>query len=104
MHGGGLRIVGERGPELEATGPARIWTADQTRTMLAGPAPAAPQQGGTSVLKVELSPELTAGILKAAEGQAIEISKQAVGTGLTQFDRMLPARIQQINANPRMRR
>lgn len=35
-HVGGLRIVGERGPELEATGPARIWSADQTRKLVAG--------------------------------------------------------------------
>lgn len=34
--GGGLRIVGERGPELEATGPARIWNAQQTQAMLGG--------------------------------------------------------------------
>ena len=34
MHAGGLRIVGERGPELEATGPARIWTADQIATAM----------------------------------------------------------------------
>ena len=33
-HDGGLRIVGERGPELEATGPSRIWSASQTRAML----------------------------------------------------------------------
>lgn len=33
---GGLRIVGERGAEIEATGPARIWSADQTRQMLSG--------------------------------------------------------------------
>ena len=33
---GGLRIVGERGPELEATGPARIFNADQTRSILSG--------------------------------------------------------------------
>lgn len=39
FHDGGLRIVGERGPELEATGPSRIWTAEQTRKMLN------PQQG-----------------------------------------------------------
>lgn len=38
QHGGGLRIVGERGPELEATGPARIWSADQTRSMVSGAA------------------------------------------------------------------
>ena len=35
-HFGGLRIVGENGPELEATGPARIWDANQTSRMLGG--------------------------------------------------------------------
>ena len=35
-HFGGLRIVGEQGPELEATGPSRIFTAQQTRQMLGG--------------------------------------------------------------------
>ncbi|SMH62837.1 tape measure protein [Azospirillum agricola] len=35
FHAGGPRIVGERGAELEVTGPARYWTADQTRDMLA---------------------------------------------------------------------
>lgn len=34
--GGGLRIVGERGPELEATGPARYWSAQETRAALGG--------------------------------------------------------------------
>lgn len=33
-HAGGLRIVGENGPELEATGPARYFNADQTRGIL----------------------------------------------------------------------
>ncbi|TWA73935.1 hypothetical protein FBZ83_1262 [Azospirillum brasilense] len=43
-HLGGLRIVGERGPELEWTGPSRIFSADQTRQILAGAtAQAAPQ-------------------------------------------------------------
>lgn len=36
MHLGGLRIVGEQGPELEATGPARIWNAGQTAAFLGG--------------------------------------------------------------------
>ena len=36
MHKGGLRLVGENGPELEVTGPARIWNYDQTRNLLAG--------------------------------------------------------------------
>jgi hypothetical protein len=34
LHSGGLRIVGERGPELEATGPARYWSAADTTAML----------------------------------------------------------------------
>jgi hypothetical protein len=33
-HAGGLRIVGERGPELEATGASRLFNADQTRGIL----------------------------------------------------------------------
>ncbi len=33
---GGWRIVGERGPELEATGPSRIFNADQTRAIFSG--------------------------------------------------------------------
>ena len=36
FHTGGLRLVGERGPELEVTGPSRIFNAQQTRSMLQG--------------------------------------------------------------------
>ncbi|SFB96763.1 hypothetical protein SAMN05216344_106128 [Polaromonas sp. OV174] len=35
-HMGGLRIVGENGPELESTGPSRIFNASQTRSILSG--------------------------------------------------------------------
>lgn len=35
LHAGGLRLVGERGPELEVTGSARYWSAPETRAMLA---------------------------------------------------------------------
>lgn len=35
-HSGGLRLVGERGAELEVTGPARYWNAQQTSQMLSG--------------------------------------------------------------------
>ena len=35
-YGGGLRLVGERGPELEVTGPSRIYNASQTAAMLSG--------------------------------------------------------------------
>lgn len=34
LFGGGLRIVGENGPELEATGPSRIWSSQQTASIL----------------------------------------------------------------------
>ena len=36
FHTGGLRLVGERGPELEVTGPSRIYSATQTRALLQG--------------------------------------------------------------------
>jgi hypothetical protein len=36
MHSGGIRLVGERGPELEATGPARYYSASQTQSMMGG--------------------------------------------------------------------
>lgn len=34
LHGGGLRIVGERGPELEFTGPSRIVSNPESRKLL----------------------------------------------------------------------
>ena len=34
LHSGGLRMVGERGPELEVTGPSRIISNSDTRSML----------------------------------------------------------------------
>jgi hypothetical protein len=46
MFSGGLRIVGEAGPELEATGPSRIYNAAQTATMLSGDADVASQIAG----------------------------------------------------------
>lgn len=36
MHAGGMRLVGERGPELEVTGPARIFNATDTARILGG--------------------------------------------------------------------
>jgi len=44
-HAGGLRLVGEQGPELEATGPARLFTAGETRRLLA-PADGADEAAG----------------------------------------------------------
>lgn len=40
LHSGGLRLVGENGPELEATGPSRIYNANQLGGMMGGSATA----------------------------------------------------------------
>jgi len=53
-HTGGLRIVGERGPELEATGRSRVYNASQTASILREAA-----AGGAGV--AELLAELVAG-------------------------------------------
>jgi phage-related minor tail protein len=45
-HEGGLRLVGEKGPELEVTGPSRIFSAAQTRDILSG--------GGNAAMVAEL--------------------------------------------------
>lgn len=36
LHAGGVRLVGENGPELEVTGPARIYNAADTARMMGG--------------------------------------------------------------------
>lgn len=41
FHSGGLRIVGENGPELEATGPSRIYNSNQLSNAFGGNATAA---------------------------------------------------------------
>jgi hypothetical protein len=45
MHSGGLRIVGENGPELEATGPSRIYNKQDTSNMFRDPDLASAVQG-----------------------------------------------------------
>lgn len=49
-HTGGWRVVGERGPEIEATGPARIFNAQQTREILSGNS----GNGGMQPVRVEV--------------------------------------------------
>jgi hypothetical protein len=36
-HSGGFRLVGERGPEIEATGPSRVFSANQAKRMMQNP-------------------------------------------------------------------
>jgi tape measure domain-containing protein len=66
-HLGGLRIVGENGPELEATGPARIWNASDTRAMLAG--------GGQSQASADELRQLRADMRAAATQTAALIAR-----------------------------
>jgi hypothetical protein len=37
MHKGGMRLVGERGPEIESTGPSRIFSNKDTSSMFKNP-------------------------------------------------------------------
>ncbi|WP_449432356.1 tape measure protein [Pseudomonas putida] len=60
--GGGLRLVGERGPELEVTGPSRIYNANQTAALLAG------GQGDATAAEVrELRAELKSALFAIAK-------------------------------------
>lgn len=54
-HIGGLRIVGERGPELEATGPSRIFNANQTRSILSGAGSSADLVAEVRALRAEVA-------------------------------------------------
>ncbi|WP_435988531.1 hypothetical protein [Sulfitobacter sp. SH24] len=79
-HGGGLRIVGENGPELEATGPSRIYSASQLRRMMqpkpayvptSGLQPAG--QGGLQAVRDEIA-QLTREV-KSGNAAALEKAK-----------------------------
>lgn len=52
IHSGGLRLVGENGPELEATGPSRIYNANQLGNMMNGSATAEEVKALRDELKV----------------------------------------------------
>ncbi len=75
-HTGGLRIVGENGPELEATGASRIWTARQTADMVAG----AGSNTATVAELQALRAELRAG------QEAIAAATQAMAKQLARWD------------------
>lgn len=88
---GGLTMVGERGPDLlNVPAGSRVFSAAETERMA---------QGGVSRVQLELSPDLEARILQAAAGQSVEITQ----SGLDQYDRAMPARVNQIASDPRYR-
>ena len=73
MHSGGLRLVGERGPELEVTGPARYWSAADTTAML----------GNSNRREEVLAAEIRA-LRAEVQGLRSEARATAENTGKTQ--------------------
>lgn len=80
LHAGGLRIVGENGPELEATGPARYFNGAQMRSLMTGGDVA----GELRALRTELAALRES---NSAEGQAIAA---ATGKMARLLDRVMP--------------
>ena len=74
MHSGGLRLVGEQGAELEATGPARYYSAAQTQAMLGGGG-ARPQQaaGGVAEIVIRAPEGFSAEQMGAIQGVAVRV-------------------------------
>lgn len=62
-HSGGMRLVGERGPELEFTGPSRILNAGDTAALLSG--------GGLATAMSELASEVAELRAEQRAGQAV---------------------------------
>lgn len=93
QHSGGFRIVGESGPELEVTGPARYFSAAQTQQMLGGGAGG--QQGGRHSngpqnvhvsVSVDDNGNLQAFVDRRAQAHA--------GAAVRSYDQGLPQRVQ----------
>lgn len=76
LHSGGLRIVGEKGPELEATGPSRIYNANQLEGMMGG--------GGTAEEVKALREELKLAMYQIAKntGKSYDLMNRWDGDGL----------------------
>ena len=71
-HTGGLRLVGENSPELEVTGPSRIFNASQTRGMLSGGSGSS--AGNTARLEALVEQQNQELIAMRAELRAIAVS------------------------------
>lgn len=72
-HAGGWRLVGENGPELEATGPARIFNTSQTQGMMRRLA--SPQENGAALAaavdRLNATVERQAGVIER-QGAALD--------------------------------
>jgi hypothetical protein len=76
IHSGGLRVVGENGPELEATGPSRIYNSNQLGNML--------NQGATAEEVKALRDEMKVAMYQIAKntGKSYDIINRWNGDGL----------------------
>ena len=87
-HSGGLRIVGENGPELEATGASRIFNAQQTKDILRG------SNGGVNniVVNVTNDKNMSADQLgaKIAEQIATKVSQREIANATRAGNRLNP--------------
>jgi hypothetical protein len=70
FHNGGLRIVGENGPELEMTGPSRIWSAQQTSNFVS----AANSNSSAEMLREMQSLRQEVSQLRATQAQGNQIA------------------------------
>lgn len=91
-HRGGLRIVGENGPELEFTGPSRIMNAEMTRSVLGSRPPAAVSSPAPVIqlqptLVNNTSREMTMEVQEVTDGrgqrQQKYVMSDAVATGMS---------------------
>jgi phage-related minor tail protein len=79
MFAGGLRMVGERGPELEVTGPARYWSSAQTQALLSG-------AGGNSRLESLVEQLVAENRLMRGQIAALERNTAGMPQMAEQFD------------------
>ncbi|MBN8294905.1 hypothetical protein JI664_23240 [Rhodobacter sp. NTK016B] len=93
---GGLSLVGEEGPELLnlPTG-AQVTPALETARL----ARVAASGGGTSKMRVELSPDLVGQILQEAGNQSVELVQEGMGV----IAQSTPDQIMRFSADPRLR-
>lgn len=80
LHAGGLRLVGERGPELEVTGPSRIFSAEQTRLLLQGGADNTALLAELRALRADNRAQ--AGALVRLQGEVAKLLKRWDGNGM----------------------
>lgn len=92
QHVGGFRLVGERGPEIEATGAARYYSAAQTRDLMSGGG------GAMSKTQVEIVPS------QYFDARVKELADQSASQMGVQVTKSIPSQIQEYNKNPRKRR